>query len=81
MITKQIKHIYGNGTEQSFIRLIADSGKVLTNDNGETTWNCIDVTDTTGWIEINAPLEDNNIENENDELTESEIIELLEEII
>lgn len=81
MITKQIKHIYGNGTEQSFIRLIADSGKVLTNDNGKTIWNCLDVTDVTGWSEIDAPLEENNIENENDELTESEIIELLEEVI
>lgn len=81
MITKQVKHIYGNGAEQSFIRLIADSGKVLTNDNGETVWNCIDVTDVVGWTEIDAPLEEGNFENEDDELTDSEIIELLEGII
>jgi len=80
MTTKEVKHIYGNGVEQSFIRLFADSGKVLTNDNGETIWNCIDVTDITGWVEIDAPIEE-NIEDESDEINASEIVELLEEIM
>lgn len=77
MTIRQVKHIFGDGTEQAFIRLIADSGKALTNDNGVTTWNCIDVTDAADWVEIDAPIGNN----EDDELSESEIIEVLEEIL
>ena len=38
------------------VRLIADEGKVLTQD-GETTYSCIDVDSTDGWYEIDAPAE------------------------
>lgn len=36
MRTKTVKHITGDGTEQTFIRLFSDEGKVLTNDDGKT---------------------------------------------
>jgi len=52
MTTKEVKHITGDGEEQTFIRLTADSGKVLTNDGGETVWNCIDIESSDGWTEI-----------------------------
>ena len=56
MITKQVKHIYGDGTEVPKIRIFADDGKVVTNDNGETYWNCIDVDSIDGWVEIDEPV-------------------------
>ena len=55
MTTKNVKHILGNGEEQEYIRLYADEGKALTNDGGETVWNCIDVLSADGWTEIDAP--------------------------
>ena len=38
------------------IHLVADAGKVLTND-GESFWNCIDVDSADGWYEIDEPIE------------------------
>ena len=60
MERKQVKYIYGDGTEVTKTRLFADKGKVLTNDGGETYWGCIDVDSTDGWIEIvdPTPIED-----------------------
>lgn len=53
-------------------RLIADEGKILT--NGETTAQCIDVTSTDGWTEIDAPPEEEVIVNA-DEVVDGEIID------
>ena len=55
MTTKNVKHITGKGQELNFIRLFADDGKVLTNDGGQTIWNCIDVLSVDGWEEIDVP--------------------------
>lgn len=55
MTTKQVTHILGNGEEQDYIRITADPGKALTNDNGATTWNCVDVLSVDGWTEIDLP--------------------------
>ena len=62
MQTKNVKHILGNGEELDFIRLIADEGKALTNDGGETVWNCVDVESADGWTEIDAPEVDEDID-------------------
>ena len=67
MTTKNVKHILGNGEEQNFVRLYADEGKALTNDGGETVWNCIDVQSADGWTEIDAP----------EEIEDSEALEIL----
>lgn len=32
--------------------------KALTNDNEKTVWNCIDVDSVDGWVEIDAPEEE-----------------------
>ena len=55
MTTKNVKHIYGDGTEIAYVRLIADEGKVLT--DGTSEWNCVDVLpeDVGKWGEIDAP--------------------------
>lgn len=58
MTQKNVKHVLGNGTEQSFIRLFADDGKALTNDGGKTIWNCVDAESASGWTEIDAPTDD-----------------------
>lgn len=60
MTQKNVKHILGTGEEQDFVRLYADDGKALTNDGGETVWNCIDVLPDTvsGWSEIPYDPED-----------------------
>ena len=61
MTTKNVKHIYGDGTEIDCVRLTADGGKVLT--NGTNEWNCVDVPpDEVGkWSEIDAPATDEPI--------------------
>ena len=58
MRSKEVKHITGDGTEQTFTRLYADEGKALTLD-GETVWNCVDVppNEVDQWQEIDAPEE------------------------
>lgn len=55
MTTKNVKHIYGDGTEIAYVRLAADEGKVLT--DGTSEWNCVDVLpeDVGKWSEIDAP--------------------------
>lgn len=61
MTTKNVKHIYGDGTEIDCVRLTADEGKVLT--NGTNEWNCVDVLpeDVGKWSEIDAPATDEPI--------------------
>ena len=58
MTTKNVKHIYGDGTEIDYIRLTAYEGKALT--DGISEWNCVDVLtkDVDKWSEIDAPSED-----------------------
>lgn len=57
MITKNVKHIYGDGTETDYVRLTADRNKVLT--DGTNEWNCVDVLpeDVGEWSEIDAPVD------------------------
>lgn len=38
-------------------RLVADKGKLLTNNGGQTALYCIDVESADGWVEIDAPTE------------------------
>lgn len=61
MTTKNVKHLYGDGTEIDCIRLTADDGKVLT--DGTSEWNCVDVLpeDVGKWSEIDAPATDEPI--------------------
>ena len=61
MTTKDVKHIYGNGSEIVYVRLIADDNKVLT--DGTNEWNCVDVLpdDVGKWSEIDAPAADEPI--------------------
>lgn len=62
MRTKEVTYITGKGKTKTKIRLYADEGKVLTNNVGSTYWNCIDVTSADGWEEIDAPVEEEVIE-------------------
>ena len=66
MLTKNVKHIYGNGTEIDYIRIIADEGKAIT--DGTSKYNCVDVLsgDVSKWIEIDAPIVDDEEANEAD---------------
>lgn len=61
MTTKNVKHIYGDGTEIDYVRLTADEGKALT--DGTSEWNCVDVLpeDVGKWSEIDAPATDEPI--------------------
>ena len=45
-----------NGVAHERILLTAAEGKVLTNDDGVTVWNCIAVDSADGWVEIDAPV-------------------------
>lgn len=47
-----------NGVAHERILLTAAEGKVLTNDGGITTWNCIAVDSADGWTEIDAPADE-----------------------
>ena len=51
MQTKEIKHITGDGAEQTLLRLYASNGKALTKDH-TTFWSCIDVDSADGWVEV-----------------------------
>lgn len=51
MQTKEIKHIAGNGMEQTLLRLYASNNKVLTKDH-TTFWSCVDVDSIEGWVEV-----------------------------
>lgn len=74
MTTKNVKHIYGDGTEIAYVRLTADEGKALT--DGTSEWNCVDVTpeDVGKWIEIDAPIVDD------EEATEADYLAALNEL-
>lgn len=61
MIIKNVKRTYGNGTTETRILLTADEGKALTNDNGETLFNCVEVVSEDGWTEVDAPVTDEPI--------------------
>lgn len=58
MTQRPIIYTYGDGTKRRRINLVADSGKLLTNDGGVTTYTCVDVDSVTGWTEIDAPGEE-----------------------
>ena len=47
-----------NGAAHERILLTAAEGKALTNDGGVTVWNCIAVDSANGWVEVDAPSED-----------------------
>ena len=72
MQIKEVKHVTGNGAERTFLRLYADDHKVLTNDDGKTVWNCVDVDSADGWIEIDLP------EDEEEEPIDQETIDKAE---
>ena len=61
MTIKTVTRTYGNGTTESRILLTADEGKALTNDNGETLFNCVETTSVDGWTEVDAPATDEPI--------------------
>lgn len=61
MTIKTVTRTYGNGTTELRILLTADDGKVLTNDGGETLFNCVEVVSTDGWTEVDAPVTDEPI--------------------
>ena len=48
-----------NGVAHERILLTAAEGKALTNDGGVTVWNCIAVDSADGWVEIDAPVPEN----------------------
>lgn len=68
MTQRPIIYTYGDGTKRSRINLVADSGKLLTNDCGVTTYTCVDVDSVTGWTEIDAPRE---------EITDTEALQII----
>ena len=70
MIIKNVKRTYGNGTTEARILLTADDGKVLTNDGGETLFNCAEVVYTDGWTEVDAPVTD-------DPISDTEALEII----
>ncbi len=59
-----------NGVAHERILLTAAEGKVLTNDGGVTTWNCVAVDSADGWVEIDAPVSD-------DEITDTEALKII----
>ena len=61
MTIKTVTRTYGNGTTDTRILLNADEGKALTNDNGETLFNCVEVVSADGWAEVDAPATDEPI--------------------
>ena len=74
MTTKNVKHIYGDGTEIAYVRLTADKGKMLTDDTSE--WNCVDVLpeDVGKWSEIDA------LAPEDEDATEADYLAALAEL-
>ena len=68
MTQRTVIYTYGDGTKRSRINLVADSGKLLTNDGGETVYTCVDVDSVTGWTEIDAPGE---------EITDTEALQII----
>ena len=74
MITKNVKHILGDGTEIDYVRLTADEGKVLT--DGTSEWNCVDVLpeDVDKWSEADVPIVDD------EDATEADYLAALNEL-
>lgn len=68
MRQRHILYTYGDGTKRSRINLVADSGKLLTSDGGETVYTCVDVDTIYGWTEIDAPGE---------EITDTEALQII----
>lgn len=60
-----------NGVAHERILLTAAEGKALTNDGGVTTWNCIAVDSTDGWVEIDAPVDTG------EEITDAEALNII----
>lgn len=60
-----------NGVAHERILLTAAEGKVLTNDGGVTTWNCIAVDSTDGWAEVDAPVDGG------EEITDTEALNII----
>lgn len=60
-----------NGVAHERILLTATECKALTNDGGVTTWNCIAVDSADGWVEIDAPIADE------DEITDTEALNII----
>ena len=52
MTIKTVTRTYGDGTTESRVLLTADEGKALTNDGGETLWNCVETASADGWTEV-----------------------------
>lgn len=52
-------------------RLVADEGKALTNDN-VTFAQCIDVSNTEGWVEVDDPGDDDDPENTDSRVADME---------
>ena len=55
-----------NGVAHEYILLTAAEGKALTNNGGITIWNCIAVDSADGWVEIDAPVPEDEDTNEAD---------------
>ena len=60
-----------NGVAHERILLTATEGKALTNDGGVTVWNCIAVDSADGWVEIDAPVP------EDDEISDTEALNII----
>lgn len=52
-----------NAEYTEMMRLVADEGKALTQD-GENLTSCVDVDTADGWYEVDAPIEEEPIEEE-----------------
>jgi hypothetical protein len=61
------------------VRLVADDGKVLTND-GEHFSSCVDTDTADGWQEVDAPEEEQPEEHDPDEATTEDYIDALAEL-
>lgn len=52
-----ISPVKPDGEYTEMVRLVADEGKVLTND-GENFTSCVDTDTAAGWYEVDVPTED-----------------------
>lgn len=74
MTIKTVTRTYGDGTTETRMLLTADGGKALTNDGGDTLWNCVETTSADGWMEVDAPIA------EDEDATEADYIAALAEL-
>lgn len=70
MTIKTVTRTYGDGTIKTLTLLTAAEGKALTNDGGETLFNCVEVVSASGWAEIDAPATDEPV-------TDTEALEII----